>query len=75
MAATVGLRVTRLRRVRMGPLALGAVPTGKWRELTKREVAALRSAGPGLAVAQKPSLAGGSARAGKAGPRGTRGRR
>jgi 23S rRNA pseudouridine2605 synthase len=44
MCAAVGLRVTRLRRVRMGPLELGALPTGKWRELTKREVAALKVA-------------------------------
>jgi 23S rRNA pseudouridine2605 synthase len=44
MCATVGLRVTRLRRVRMGPLLLGALPLGKWRELTKREVAALKVA-------------------------------
>jgi 23S rRNA pseudouridine2605 synthase len=44
MCAAVGLRVTRLRRVRMGPLTLGSLPTGKWRELTKREVAALKVA-------------------------------
>jgi 23S rRNA pseudouridine2605 synthase len=49
MCAAVGLRVTRLRRVRMGPLALGAVPVGKWRELTQHEVRSLRAAGPGLA--------------------------
>jgi 23S rRNA pseudouridine2605 synthase len=44
MCAAVGLRVTRLRRVRMGPLALGALPSGKWRELTTREVQALKVA-------------------------------
>jgi 23S rRNA pseudouridine2605 synthase len=50
MCAAVGLRVTRLRRVRMGPLALGALPSGKWRELTDREVRALlRGARPGRA--------------------------
>jgi 23S rRNA pseudouridine2605 synthase len=49
MLAALGLRVTRLRRVRMGPLALGALPVGKWRELTSREVQAIRAAGPGLA--------------------------
>ncbi len=38
MFAAVGLRVTRLRRVRMGPLALGSLPPGTWRELTQREV-------------------------------------
>jgi len=67
MFATVGLRVTRLRRVRMGPLALGAVPVGKWRELTKREVGALRSAGPGLAP--RPTAAARTSRPRVAGPR------
>lgn len=38
MFAAVGLRVTRLRRVRLGPLVLGSLPAGKWRELTAREV-------------------------------------
>ena len=38
MFAAVGLRVTRLRRVRLGTLMLGALPPGKWRELTAREV-------------------------------------
>lgn len=41
MCAAVGLRVVRLRRVRMGPLRLGALPPGKWRELTPREVRSL----------------------------------
>lgn len=49
MFAAVGLRVTRLRRVRMGPLVLGALPLGTWRELTTREVASLRAARPGVA--------------------------
>ncbi len=49
MCAAVGLRVTRLRRVRMGSLVLGPLPVGKWRELTDREVRSLRAAGPGLA--------------------------
>jgi 23S rRNA pseudouridine2605 synthase len=49
MFAAVGLRVTRLRRVRLGPLLLGALPPGKWRELTAAEVRVLRAAGPGLA--------------------------
>jgi 23S rRNA pseudouridine2605 synthase len=67
MSATVGLRVTRLRRVRMGPLDLGAVPIGKWRELTKREVAALRAAGPGLVT--PPKAAARTPRPGRAGSR------
>jgi len=50
MFAAVGLRVTRLRRVRLGPLSLGALPVGTWRELTKQEVSVLvRAAGPGIA--------------------------
>ena len=50
MCAAVGLRVTRLRRVRMGPLSLGALPLGKWRELTKQEVRVLlNGARPGRA--------------------------
>lgn len=49
MFAAVGLRVTRLRRVRMGPLELGTLPVGKWRELTDREVRALRASRTGNA--------------------------
>ena len=53
MFAAVGLRVTRLRRVRLGTLQLGALPPGKWRELTKREVASLRAAPAGAAVRRR----------------------
>jgi len=41
MCAAVGIRVLRLRRVRLGSLALGRLRTGAWRELTTREVRAL----------------------------------
>jgi 23S rRNA pseudouridine2605 synthase len=41
MCAAVGLRVLRLRRTRIGPLALGRLRPGAWRELTAREVRAL----------------------------------
>jgi len=41
MCAAVGLRVTRLVRVRLGPLALGTLASGAWRELTAREVRTL----------------------------------
>ena len=44
MCAQCGLRVTRLRRVREYTLALGDLPSGKWRRLTADEVAALRDA-------------------------------
>lgn len=40
----LGHRVVRLRRVAFGPLALGALPPGRWRALTAAEVRALRAA-------------------------------
>lgn len=43
VAATLGLRVKRLIRVRIGTLRLGNLPSGAWRPLTDREVEALRS--------------------------------
>lgn len=39
-----GLTVTRLKRTSIGPVKLGALPAGKYRELTKQELSALRSA-------------------------------
>jgi len=45
MCAAVGLRVTRLVRVRVGSLRLGALGPGSWRDLTPREVAGLRGSG------------------------------
>ena len=41
MCAAVGIRVLRLRRVRLGPLELGRLRPGAWRELTTREIRAL----------------------------------
>ncbi len=47
--AALGHRVTRLRRVAFGPVALGDLPRGRYRRLTPKEVSALRAAasGPG----------------------------
>ncbi len=45
MMSTVGYPVLRLRRVRFGPVALGTLELGGWRELEKREVAALERIG------------------------------
>jgi 23S rRNA pseudouridine2604 synthase len=48
MCEMVGLRVTDLKRVRIGPLQMADLPEGKWRHLTNEERAALlahRSAG------------------------------
>ena len=44
MCAAVGLRVLRLRRIRVGPLVLGRLRPGAWRELTPAEVRALGGA-------------------------------
>lgn len=41
MCTEVGLRVARLRRLRLGPLLLGRLHPGAWRELTPREVRSL----------------------------------
>jgi len=41
MLANVDLPVTRLVRRAFGPVELGALPVGRWRELTAKELAAL----------------------------------
>jgi 23S rRNA pseudouridine2605 synthase len=45
MCAAVGHPVRRLTRVRMGPIRLADLPSGRWRDLTPREVAALKALG------------------------------
>ena len=42
MCQAAGMHVTRLCRIREGSLSLGELPKGKWRYLTKEEVAALK---------------------------------
>ena len=37
MCAAAGLTVTRLKRIREGPLRLGELPVGQWRYLTEEE--------------------------------------
>lgn len=44
MCEAVGLTVARLKRTSVGPLKLGMLAPGKWRELTPVEVGALRNA-------------------------------
>lgn len=44
MCAAVGLTVEKLSRVQLGPLKLGRLAPGQWRELTPEEVARLRAA-------------------------------
>lgn len=43
MFEAVGRSVSRLHREKFGPLGLGPLPSGSWRELSEGEVAALRS--------------------------------
>jgi 23S rRNA pseudouridine2605 synthase len=54
MCEAVGISVTRLVRVRVGPLLLGDLPPGRYRVLRQSEVAALRAAA--LTSASKPAL-------------------
>lgn len=42
MCEAVGLEIARLKRVSVGPLKLGMLRPGQWRELTAQELAALR---------------------------------
>lgn len=44
MLEAVGHRVLRLRRTRVGPLTLGRLRPGEWRELSRAEVAKLKAA-------------------------------
>ena len=52
MCEAVGLQVKRLRRTAIGPVKLGMLQPGKWRELTAAEVGALRNAAGGTAAAE-----------------------
>jgi pseudouridine synthase len=61
MLEAVGNRVERLHRSRYGPLALGGLEPGAWRELEAAEVERLRSTRPG-----SPGRARGRGRAGSA---------
>lgn len=58
MCTAVGLRVLRLVRVRIGPLSLGRLRPGQWRELSAREVRALATP---ARPAARPSGAQGAA--------------
>jgi pseudouridine synthase len=44
MVEAVGARVLKLVRVKIGPIAIGALPIGRWRALTRSEVAAFARA-------------------------------
>lgn len=49
LCAAQGLAVLRLRRVAFGPLRLGSLPAGAWRDVSAAELEALRRAGDGPA--------------------------
>lgn len=55
-ARALGLRVQRLVRTRLGPLGLGDLRPGEWRELTAQEVRRLKEA-VGKTVPERPRLA------------------
>ena len=63
MCAAVGLPCLRLVRAAIGPLGLGALQPGEWRELTAGEVAGLRAL-PGDLTPQSPLQKRGRARRG-----------
>lgn len=44
LLSAVGHPVMRLRRIRFGPLVLGSLGRGEWRDLRRKEIAALESA-------------------------------
>ena len=48
MCSAVGLPVRELRRVQMGPIGLGRLKPGQWRDLTHSEVRQLKKAAGGL---------------------------
>ena len=43
MCMAIGHRVTRLRRIQVGPIHLGDLPPGEFRYLSQEEIASLRS--------------------------------
>lgn len=76
MCEALGLEVARLKRTAIGPLRLGMLPPGRWRELKKSELIALRGAGGGTAAQavpagepEKPARSGGSGKGSRPGPK------
>ncbi len=73
MCAAVGHAVEKLARVRLGPLVLGDLPLGGWRDLGPRELTALRVAAGLSARARRERAAGWGARRRGRRPRAPRG--
>jgi len=53
MCSTLGYRVRRLQRIRIMHIRLGELPLGKWRTLTRGEIAELLAQCAGLRNAAK----------------------
>ncbi len=67
MCEALGLEVARLKRIAVGPVRLGMLPQGKYRELTKEELRALAAEAKKGSANHDPSEAnGGQTRRGKA---------
>ena len=58
MTAAVGFPTLRLVRVAIGPIELGTLVPGQWRELTAEEGVALGALRPGKAVGRRPTRGG-----------------
>jgi 23S rRNA pseudouridine2605 synthase len=73
MCLAVGLKVTRLVRIRMGPLELGKLRPGEFRDLTKKEIDAMAVAAapprPAAAAAGPAAARGSRSRVGLPAPR------
>ncbi len=75
MCQALGLEVARLKRVAVGPVRLGMLPQGKYRELTKEELRALSAEINKGETVHDPSKANGKPGRGEKAPgRGRRGR-
>ena len=53
MAASIGHKVLELRRIALGPLRLGEVPAGAYRELTSREIKTVKDLAKGKSRAAR----------------------
>ena len=54
MIEALGARVLKLVRIRIGPISIGTLPIGKWRLLTRREIAAFNASKRGDAGGARP---------------------
>jgi 23S rRNA pseudouridine2605 synthase len=55
MIEALGARVLKLVRIRIGPISIGSLPIGKWRLLTRREIAAFTASKRAEADGARPA--------------------